>query len=143
MSESPEKREGELEIDPAVRKAVWQLNDIGDVSEKIVETKQGFHVVLLTNKRVKLNRTFDNVKKMIESRLLREKRREALDKFVEDLQAKAKVEIFKENLKKINLVPTSGPPMPGHRQRHASSKLMKPGDKQGAKPPVDKSAKTE
>jgi hypothetical protein len=38
---------------------------------------------------------------MIESRLLREKRGEAMDKFIEDLRKKAKIEIFEANLEKL------------------------------------------
>jgi peptidyl-prolyl cis-trans isomerase C len=143
LSEKPGDSETEPEVDPAVRQAVWQLKDVGDLSEKVVETKKGFHIVRLTNKRPELNRTFDSVKKMIESRLLREKRREALDKFVADLQAKAKVEIYKENLAKIDLKMRGGPPMPGHRppQRPGMSKRPGPPTKIG-KPAVKKTAKT-
>jgi hypothetical protein len=58
--------------------------------------------VKLTNKRPELNRTFDSVKKMIEGRLIREKRKEALDKFIADLKARSKIEIFEDNLAKAS-----------------------------------------
>jgi parvulin-like peptidyl-prolyl isomerase len=83
---------------------------VGDIADKPVKTDKGFHVVKMTNKRPKLDRSFDSVKRMIESRLLRTKRKEALDKFVEELRGKADVEIFEDNLKKVE-VPSGGPLM--------------------------------
>jgi peptidyl-prolyl cis-trans isomerase C len=139
-------REGEPEVDPKIREAVWKLDKTGAMAEAPIQTKAGFHIVKLTNKRPELNRTFDSVKKMIEGRLIREKRKEALDKFIADLKARAKIEIFENNLAKLELPetppqmmgpdspgpPGMQPPMPGR----ASVKKTKPASKvsgEGAK----------
>ena len=117
FSETGDRHNEEDKIDPAIAAAAWQLKSVGDFAESPIETKSGFHVIKLTNKRPKLDRSFESVKRMIESRLLREKRKESLDKFVEDLKGKAKIEIFEENLAKIDL-PSGGPmgiPHPGMR----------------------------
>lgn len=117
FSESGDRHNDEDELDPAIAEAAWKLKSVGDIFESPVETKDGFHVIKLTNKRPKLDRSFESVKRMIESRLLREKRKEALDKFVEDLKTKANIETFEDNLAKIEL-PTRGPmgiPRPGRR----------------------------
>ena len=109
-------RDGEPQIDEKVRKAAWQIEKTGDIADEPIETKDGFHIVKLTNKRPELNRPFESVKKMIEGRLIREKRREALEKFVADLKAKAKIEIFEDNLAKLSLPeppPMMGPYRPG------------------------------
>lgn len=118
FSESGDRHNDEEKIDPAVAQAAWKLTTVGDIFESPVETKDGFHVIKLTNKRPKLDRSFESVKRMIESRLLREKRKEALDKFVDDLKTKAKIEIFEDNLAKIELSkggPMGMPPRPGMR----------------------------
>ncbi len=119
FSESGERHNEEGNVDPTIAAAAWKLDSVGDVYEKPVETSAGFHIVKLTNKRPKLDRSFESVKRMIESRLLREKRKEALDKFVDDLKAKAKIEIFEENLAKIAL-PAGGPMNMRHPGMHPS-----------------------
>ncbi len=125
-------REGEPEVDDAVRKAAWKLTKTGEVAEAPVETGAGFHIVKLTNRRPELNRSFDTVKKMIEGRLLRQARTEALEKFVADLKAKAKVEIFEDNLAKIKLPEPPASPVgplrpgpPGMQPKIGASKTAK------------------
>jgi peptidyl-prolyl cis-trans isomerase C len=128
FSETGEKNgKDDEEVDPKVASAVWQLKSVGDIAKNPVETDAGFHVVKLTNRRPKLDRSFESVKRMIESRLLREKRRQALDKFVDDLKAKAKVEVFEENLAKIE-VPT-GSPMAGPTPQRMGPPAANPAQK--------------
>jgi hypothetical protein len=110
FSETGERNPEDDKIDAEVAKTAWALTAVGEISKTPIQTAAGFHVIKLTNKRPKLNRSFESVKRMIESRILREKRKEALDKFVEDLQSKANVEIFEENLAKVK-VPMGGPMM--------------------------------
>lgn len=132
FSRDAEGREDEPKIASAVREAAWKLQTVGDICDTPVQTDQGFHVIKLTNKRAELNRSFENVKKMIEGRLLRQKRRDALDAFVNDLEKKAKVEMFKENLAKIDLenvnsamAPPGSPSTPSDTGK-MNTKPMKP-----------------
>jgi parvulin-like peptidyl-prolyl isomerase len=99
-----QRREDEPEVPAKVSEAIWKIENVGDASEEIVQTEAGFHVVKLTNKRDEMNRSFDSVKRIIENRLLREMRRETMDKFIEDLKKKAKIEIFEDNLNKFELL---------------------------------------
>ncbi|MCP4604724.1 MAG: hypothetical protein GY847_30085 [Proteobacteria bacterium] len=103
FSKPAERRDDEPEVPIPVAEAVWKLKNVGDISNETVETKEGFHIVKLTNKRAEMNRSFESVKRMIENRLLREKRKQTMDKFIADLRTKAKVEIFKENLAKLKI----------------------------------------
>jgi peptidyl-prolyl cis-trans isomerase C len=133
FSETGDRHNDADKIDPAIASAAWALESVGDVALKPVETATGFHVIKLTNKRPKLDRSFESVKRMIESRLLRKKRKEALDKFVDELKSKAKIEIFEDNLAKIE-VPHGGPmgmpPHPGMRpDMPPRSKSKKPAEK--------------
>ncbi len=103
FSKPGEQREDEPKVKKTVVEAVWKLEKVGDLTDKVIGTEQGFHIAKLTNKRPEMNRSFDSVKRMIENRLLREKRQEIMDKFVEDLKAKAKIEIIEENLDKMKV----------------------------------------
>lgn len=103
FSKPTERREDEPVLDAKLAEAAWTLANIGDVFGEPVQTSKGFHVVKLTNKRPEMNRTFDSVKRIIESRLLRDKRKEAMDKYVADLRGKANVQVFEENLDKLKV----------------------------------------
>ncbi|MCP4675802.1 MAG: hypothetical protein GY854_09915 [Deltaproteobacteria bacterium] len=130
FSKPDERRDDEPEVPGAVAEAAWKIEKVGDLLTEIVQTDKGFHVVKLTNKRAEMNRTFDSVKRMIENRLLREKRRETMEKFVADLKAKAKVELFPDNLSKLKVgeIPTNphGAP-PGSPGMGAPGKAGHPG----------------
>jgi peptidyl-prolyl cis-trans isomerase C len=103
FSKPAERREDEPVVPKAVAEAAWALKKVGDIADKPVKTEAGFHVVKLTNQKPEMNRSFESVKKLIENRLLRDKRREAMDKFIADLRAKSKIEIYEENLAKLKV----------------------------------------
>jgi peptidyl-prolyl cis-trans isomerase C len=103
FSKPAERREDEPVVPQAVAEAAWALAKVGDITEKPVKTEAGFHVVKLTNQKPEMNRPFESVKKLIENRLLRDKRREAMDKFIADLRAKSKIEIYEDNLAKLKV----------------------------------------
>ncbi len=128
FSKPPERRDDEPKIPVPVKEAVWKLKNVGDISDEIAKTEKGFHIVKLTNKRAEMNRSFESVKRMIENRLLRIKRKEAMDKFIVDLRNKAKIEIFKENLAKLKIstgMPTIQHSL-GHSGAHPSKALNAP-----------------
>jgi len=79
----------------AVRKAAFSLEKVGDVYPEVVQSEAGFHILKLTGKRDAMNRTLDDARRLIQNRLWRQKREEAIGKFVSDLRTKANV---KENL---------------------------------------------
>lgn len=64
----------------------------GEVSD-IFETEFGFHIAKLIDKKAGNVTPFDEVKADIQKRLWEQKRHEAIDGFVEELRAKAKVEM--------------------------------------------------
>ncbi len=116
FSEEGERTAQEPKVDPAIAAAAWKIEKVGDLYSETVESPAGWHIVKLTNKRAKLERTFDSVKRMIESRLLREKRKEAMDKFVKELRDKAEIEIFEDNLANFKIPQDPmAMPQPGDR----------------------------
>lgn len=110
FSESGEKGADEPKVDPVLAAAAWKLEKVGDVTAAPIQTAAGFEIVKLTNRRAKLERSFESVKRMIENRLLRDKRKEAMDKFVAELKSKAKIEIFEDNLTKLKIPQDALPP---------------------------------
>ena len=132
FSKPEDRRDDEPEVPAKVAEAVWQLQNIGDMSDKVVESKQGFHIVKLTNKRPEMNRSFESVKRMIENRMLRELRRDAMDKFVDGLRSNAKIEVFKDNLAKLNVNTDIQSGMPGQMPPGAR---LPPGPTPGPIPP--------
>ncbi|HKU38468.1 MAG TPA: peptidyl-prolyl cis-trans isomerase [Polyangiales bacterium] len=88
---------------PAVRKAAFSLEKVGDVYAELVQTEQGFHIVKLTGKRDAMKRTLEDARRLIQNRLWRQKREEAIEKFVADLRAKAHVKENPELLAKVRV----------------------------------------
>ena len=67
----------------------------------VIETDQGFHIVKLTGERAALDRSLEDARRLIQNRLWRKKREDAIEKFVGDLKQKADV---KENLTLLSQV---------------------------------------
>lgn len=146
FSKLADRKPDEPELPASVVEAAWNLQNVGDISDQIVKTDQGFHIVKLTNKRAEMNRSFDSVKRMIENRLLRQKRQEAMDQFIEGLKSKAKIEIVKENLAKLELgddMPMGSPGMPAGMGQGGPPAPPAAAIKKGAKAPPKKKAPIE
>ncbi|MFH1726986.1 MAG: peptidylprolyl isomerase [Pseudomonadota bacterium] len=77
--------------------AAFLLEKAGDVSP-LVQTSFGYHIILLTDKRVQ---SFDMVKKQIAGDLGRRIKDKFLNDYVEDLYKNADVKIYKEKLSNI------------------------------------------
>lgn len=87
----------------AVRKAAFTLQNIGDVYPQVVQSEAGFHIVKLTGKREAMTRTVDDARRLIQNRLWRQKREEAIEKFVSELRAKANIKESAELLAKVQV----------------------------------------
>lgn len=133
FSKPEERRDDEPEVPKNVAEAAWKLEKIGDLTETPLKSQRGYHVIKLTNKKPEMNRSFESVKRLIENRMLREARRDMMDKFIEDLRAKAKIEIFDENLAKVEI--KADPPGHHHHGSTFSGDIPDP-----KKPALDKGA---
>jgi len=71
---------------------------VGEVSD-IVETRYGYHLIKVTDKREGKKRNFDEVSSELENKLLRKKRKERFDTLVAELKSKAKITINEDVLK--------------------------------------------
>ncbi len=84
--------------------AAFKLVKRGDVSGAI-KSKLGWHVIKLTHRRKAINRKVDDpkVKQQIVTRILRDKRRKALETFKKDLRTKAKVTVHSDKLAAVKI----------------------------------------
>ncbi|MFH0900574.1 MAG: peptidyl-prolyl cis-trans isomerase, partial [Pseudomonadota bacterium] len=76
------------EIPAEVVKAAFELETFGDVAGP-VQTGSGYYIIKQTGRHKATSKTFDEVKRLIQSRLAREKRTKAMDDFVADLKKRA------------------------------------------------------
>jgi peptidyl-prolyl cis-trans isomerase C len=88
---------------PEVRKAAFTLTKTGELYPEVVHSEQGFHIVKLTGRRDAQRRTLEDARRMIQNKLWRQKREEAIEKFVAELRAKANVQINADALAKVKV----------------------------------------
>jgi len=93
--------------------ALKNFNDLGGP----VKVASGWAVLKLTGRRAELKRSFEEVKRQIQSLLYREKRTKSMEDYVAELKRKANVTVYEQRLSqvKVEAAPPSGMPggMPG------------------------------
>lgn len=87
----------------------FALKNINDVSEP-VRTPFGVHLIQLTARREKIERTFDEVKEQIKSRLQRTRMMQKFEDYLRDLEKKFPVKVYDDALAAIRIEST---PQPG------------------------------
>lgn len=87
----------------AVRDAAFSLNQVGSVYPELVEADGGYHIVILTGKRAALKRTYEQAKRAIRHKLLREKKDAAMEALTERLRKEVEVEVDYEALKEVRV----------------------------------------
>ena len=100
-SEGPEKaRQGELGyfastgrpgLDEKLVSAAFAIKDNG--VSNVFETSEGWNIVKVENRAPRTERTYDQVKKSIERKLMTDRRKAMLDNYIADLKNKAKVQV--------------------------------------------------
>ncbi len=105
-----QKTEDEPPLDENILKALYELEKVGQVNKGLVETPEGFHIVKFTSTKPEVHRTYEQVKRQIQSILWKQKREEAKEKFIESLRAKAKIKINEQLLNKIQIPEPPKPP---------------------------------
>ena len=102
-TKDPSGETDEPERPDAVRKAAFSLANVGDVYPEVVQSERGFHIVKLTAKREAMKRSLEDARRMIQNKLWREKREQAIEKFVAELRKKANVQENEEALAKVQV----------------------------------------
>ena len=89
-------------IPAKVVEAAFALAKTGDVGGPVADGGR-FWVLKMTGRRKAVVKSYDQVKRQIQNDLYKDRREGSRKKFVQDLEAKAKVQIFEENLKKVRV----------------------------------------
>ena len=71
---------------------------VGEVSD-LVQTRYGFHIIKLIDKKEGKTKNFEEVKKDLENKLITKRRKDSFDSLVAGLKSKAKITINEDLLK--------------------------------------------
>ncbi len=106
---------GDPKIPTAAAEAAFAITNLWALGGP-VQLEQGWAVLMKTGEMEAVNRPLELEKNRIKNRLFNERRLKAVEKFVKELQDKAKTVIVKKNLSevKVNLSPGRGKHLPGH-----------------------------
>ena len=80
-------------VPPPVAKAAFELEAVGAVHPEPIKTSQGWHLVQKTGFRRPYKRTLRDVKTTIRNKLFRVRKGKAMEDYVKDLKAKAKITV--------------------------------------------------
>jgi peptidyl-prolyl cis-trans isomerase C len=94
---------------PAVVNAAFALKDVGDLSD-LVSTDKGFVLLKLTDHRPALSRTIEEAKPEIQRRLLEDMRTKRKKELVDEARKTIRVEIYEDQLAKLDLAAVLGVP---------------------------------
>jgi len=96
----------------AIRDVAFTLVKVGDVYPDLVAEGDGYHIIMLTGKRAPLTRTYEQAKRAIRHKLIRERKDAAIAALTQRLRKDINVEIDYEALKDIQVVTSDAPPSP-------------------------------
>lgn len=111
FSRPNERQADEPEVPAEVAEAAFSITKIGEISPRLVKSSRGWHIVKLTGKRAKLDRSFEEVRRQIQNRLWRERRQQSIDDFIARLRREANVQVDEALLGTLRFeVPDGGVP---------------------------------
>lgn len=84
-----------------------------DELSPVFKTEDGYNIIVVANKRERVERTFQQMKGSVLRKVKNEKLKELYDKYVADLQATAKVDVDSAKLGAIEIAPSKRPMNPG------------------------------
>lgn len=80
-------------VPPAVATAGFALAGVGQIADAPIQTSAGWHLVQKTGFRRPHRRTFEDVKSRLRNTVYRQRKSEAMEKYVADLRAKATITV--------------------------------------------------
>ncbi len=89
------------QIDSRIAAAAFQLEKIGDIADKVIETDDGYHIIMLTGRRAAFSRPFEQVSRHLERRIKNEEFQNARSELIKGLKAKTKVDIDEKALAQV------------------------------------------
>ncbi|MBW2276373.1 MAG: peptidyl-prolyl cis-trans isomerase [Deltaproteobacteria bacterium] len=107
-----DRREGDPEVEPEVAEAAFKIKENGDVHPELVKSSKGYHVIMRTGHREKMDLTFDDAKERLVLLVKREERKNKVEGSIDALKEKFPVVLHEENLKDVVIDLSGGPPEP-------------------------------
>lgn len=95
-----------------IRDSAFSIEKVGTVYPDLIEDGGGYHILMLTGKRAPLTRTFEQAKRAIRQKIIRERKDAAVAALTERLRQDIEVEIDYEALKEIQIVTKDIPQTP-------------------------------
>ena len=87
----------------SIREAAFSLDRVSGVYPSLIEEGGGYHIIMLTGKRAGLKRTYEQAKRAIRHKLVRERKDAAMEALTERLRKEVEVEVDYEVLKSIEV----------------------------------------
>jgi peptidyl-prolyl cis-trans isomerase C len=94
---------GEGDPPAAIREAAFSVKTVGTVYPKLIESGNGFHIIMLTGKRPALKRTYEQAKRAIRHRLTRERKDAAMEALTKRLREDVEVQVDYAALESIKV----------------------------------------
>jgi parvulin-like peptidyl-prolyl isomerase len=108
-----DKREGDPDVEPEVAEAAFKIKENGDVHPELVKSSKGYHVIMRTGHREKMDLTFEDSKDRLTLLVKREERKNKVEAAIDALKERFPVELQEENLKDVVIdLSAGGPPEP-------------------------------
>jgi peptidyl-prolyl cis-trans isomerase C len=107
-----ERRDDDPEVEPEVAEAAFKIKENGDIFPQLVKSSKGFHLVMRTGHRQKMDLTFDDAKDRLTLLVKREQRKDAVEAAIDGLKERFPVDLREENLKDVVIDLSGGPPEP-------------------------------
>ncbi|MBN2804234.1 MAG: peptidyl-prolyl cis-trans isomerase, partial [Deltaproteobacteria bacterium] len=95
---SPETNES---IDKNIAEAAFKIPQNGKIFPHLVQTEDGFNIIMRTGHRDASTTTLESSKMNIERIILKEKKKDEIDSAIKILEKKYKVTLYEENLKHV------------------------------------------
>jgi peptidyl-prolyl cis-trans isomerase C len=110
----PGEARGDDPVVPApVAEAAFRIKDNGDLFPELVKSDKGFHIIMRTGYRDKMDLAFEDTRDRLVMLVQREQRKDSVEKAIDDLQQRFKIDLQEENLKEVVIDLTGGPPEAG------------------------------
>lgn len=123
FARTPVAGSADPQVDSAIVAAAFSLREVGDVVREPVQVGSAWSVIKLTGRRPAEHRSIEEAGPGIRLRLWRERRQQAIDRFVEDLRQRHAPIIEAERLGWIQLDPLPAERTPGGGGPTAPSKV--------------------
>jgi peptidyl-prolyl cis-trans isomerase C len=85
-------------IDKRLAQAAFNLERVGSLAEEVIETADGYHIIMLIGRRAAVERPLDEVRSELKQRIQREAAARTSRAYMESLKQKAEIHIEREQL---------------------------------------------